>query len=145
MDALNSRYLSYVPLIDESSEYSQSAILLHAQAVGGQALLRVSEPMRWHAGQTHVVAYRDPEGKLVGPFSAAPGPDEYSVLADMPEPYPVITLKREPPHVYFGTSAQWSFPALITGVTPQGMENVSVSAEDYHPAVYDDDNASPSA
>jgi sulfur carrier protein ThiS len=145
MDALNSRYLSYVPLIDEGSEYSQSAILTHISTHEGRALLRVNEPLNWKDGEGYVVAYRNLEGVLVGPFKAEPGPDEYSLFAAIPEPYPVVTLKHEPPHVYFGTTAQWSFPALITGVTPQGLDAVNVTAENDHPAVYDDDDASPPA
>jgi len=145
MDALNSRYLSYVPLIDDDSEYSQSAILTHISTHEERALLRVTEPLNWQEGANHVVAYRNLEGMLVGPFTATPGPDEYSLFAEIPQPYPVITLKHEPPHVYFGTTTQWSFPALITGVTPQGLDAVNVTAENDHPAVYDDDDASPPA
>lgn len=144
MDALNSRYLSYVPLIDNIEGYGKSCILESITASGGQALLQVTEPMQWEEGTQHVVAYRNPEGKLVGPFNATPGPSPYHILAPIPTPWPVVTLKHEPPHVYFGPQDKWTFPALITGVTPNGREAVSVTAVNYSELIYlDDDNFAP--
>lgn len=142
LDALNSRYLSYVPLIADDPGYGQSAILEHIEADPAGALLHVSEPLQWADGQTHVIAYRRPDGTLAGPFAASAGIDEYSVRAAIPQPWPVVTLKQEPPHVYFGTTERWSFPALITEIRPNGTETVSVSAVNYDVRVYaDDDNA----
>ncbi len=144
MDALNSRYLSYVPLIDDIVGYGKSSILMSIAPSGDQALLQVTEPMVWEPGAQHVVAYRKPDGKLAGPFPAAPGPTSYHILAPVPAPWPVVTLKHEPPHVYFGPQDKWTFPALITGVTPSGRDAVSVSATNYSSLVYvDDDNFAP--
>lgn len=143
LDALNSRYLSYVPLIGDDPGYGQSAILTAIQASNGQALLTLSEPMVWEPAATHVIGYRKPDGTLAGPFLAQPGPDEYSVIAAIPQPWPVISLKQEPPHVYFGTVERWSFPALITEIRPNGIETVSVSAVNYDARVYADDNNAP--
>lgn len=144
MDALNSEYLSYVPLFDGIPGYGQSALLERIEAVGGGAMLHVSEPLKWEAGQSHVVAYRRPDGTLAGPWPAAPGIDDYSVIADVPQPWPVVTLKMEPPHVYFGTAERWAFPALITDIKPQGMESASVTATNYDVRVYADDDNFPS-
>lgn len=144
MDALNSRYWSYVPLIDDIKGYGKSCILVSITAAGGQALLQVTEPLQWEAGAQHVVAYRKPDGKLAGPFLASPGPTEYHILAPIPTPWPVVTLKHEPPHVYFGPQDKWTFPALITNVNPKGRDAVSVAAVNYSDQVYvDDDNAPP--
>lgn len=143
LDALNSEYLSYVPLVDDIPGYGKSAILEHIEPSGGQALLHVSEPMQWTEGANHVVAYRRLDGTIAGPFTTQPGPDDYTILADIPTPWPVINLKAEPPHVYFGTAEEWCFPALITEIRPDGQGGASVSAVNYHPAVYDDDNAIP--
>ncbi|WP_419204181.1 host specificity factor TipJ family phage tail protein [Bordetella trematum] len=144
MDALNSRYLSYVPLIGDDPGYGASAILKHIEPAGGQALLHVSEPVSWEPDAHHVVAYRRPDGTLAGPFSARPGDDEYVILADIPKPWPAVTLKQEPPHVYFGTVERWCFPALITGIRPSGMESAQVEAENYDPRVYASDDEQPS-
>ena len=143
LDALNSGYLSYVPLVDDIPGYGQSAILEHIEPVSGGALLHVSEPLSWQEAQSHVVGYRRPDGTVAGPFPASPGPDEFSLIADMPEPWPVVTLKHEPPHVYFGTVEKWTFPALITEISPTGLERVRVKATNYDARVYADDNNTP--
>jgi len=143
MDAFNSRYLSYVPLIDGDPGYGVSAILEHIEPSGDLALMHLSEPLEWIAGQDHVVAFRRPDGSLAGPFDATPGPDEYSVLADITEAWPVVTLKQEPPHVYFGTMERWCFPALIKNINPRGLAAADVEAENYDVRVYASDNAFP--
>lgn len=144
LDALNSGYMSYVPLYDDIPGYGQSAILEAIEPVAGGAMLHVSEPLKWEEGQSHVVGYRRPDGTLAGPWPATPGIDDYSVIANIPQPWPVVTLKMEPPHVYFGTAERWTFPALITDIKPQGLESVNVSATNYDVRVYaDDDNFPP--
>lgn len=145
MDALNSRYLSYVPLIDGDPGYGVSAILEHIEPSGGLALMHLSEPLGWTAGQDHVVAFRRPDGSLAGPFNANPGPDEYSVLANITEAWPVVTLNQEPPHIYFGTLERWCFPALIKNISPRGLAAVDVEAENYDVRVYASDNQFPPA
>jgi sulfur carrier protein ThiS len=144
LDALNSGYLSYVPLYDDLPGYGQSSILENISTDSGGALLHVSEPLVWESGASHVVGYRRPDGTIAGPYPASPGADEYSVIANIPQPWPVISLKQEPPHVYFGTAERWTFPALITQIAPQGIESVRVSAVNYDGRVYADDNNSPS-
>lgn len=143
LDSLNSDYLSYVPLVDDIPGYGKSAILEAIYQSGSLAVLQVSEPLTWEAGKTHVVAYRKPDGTLAGPFLAQPGADAFSILADIPQPWPVVTLKQEPPHVYFGTSTAWCFPALITDIRPGGNDGASVAAENYDGRVYASDNDFP--
>lgn len=142
LDALNSGYLSYVPLVDDIPGYGQSAILHSITASGDDALLRVSEPLVWADGESHVVAYRRPDGTVAGPFAATPGPDDCSVIVSIPLPWPVISLSQEPPHVYFGTTERWAFPALVTNIVP-GDGRVSVTAMNYDERVYADDNNAP--
>lgn len=145
LDALNSRYLSYVPIIQDVPGYGQSAILMDIQAHSGGALLALSEPLTWEPGQDHVVAYRDVDGRLVGPWAATPGPSEYQVVAPIPEPWPEVTLRHEPPHVYFGTTEKWTWPALVTRISPQPGGTASVEAVNYDQRVYLDDDNAPSA
>ena len=145
MDALNSRYLSFVPLIDGEPGYGKSAILEGIEPRGSQALLRISEPMDWEAGQTHVVAFRREDGTLAGPFAAQPGSDAYEIVADVPQPWPSVSLRQEPPHVYFGTLQTWCFPALITEIRPNGLESATVAAQNYDVRVYASDNENPPA
>lgn len=139
LDALNSQYLSYVPLLDDIPGYGKVAILEGIEA----DRITVSEPMEFEAGKSHVVAYRDENGETIGPFPCTQGPDEYTLLTEIPQPWPaVLPADREPTHVYFGTTERWSFPALITDISPQGPASVGVEAVNYDPRVYaDDDNA----
>ena len=137
LDALNSEYLSYVPLLDDVPGYGKVSIL---QAISADRIT-VSEPSVFEPGKTHVVAYRDQDGSAIGPFTATKGPDEYTILVAIPQPYPaVLPSNQEGTHIYFGTTERWNFPALITEITPSGPLEVSVSAVNYDVRVYADDN-----
>lgn len=145
MDALNSEYGGYVALFDDVPGYGQSALLQHIAPVSGGVILHVTEPLDWEEGKEHVVAYRRPDGTLAGPWPATQGPDEFSVVAPIPSGQrPVVSLKLELPHVYFGTAERWTFPALIKQISPNGMEAASVNAVNYDARIYaDDDNYPP--
>src|SRR5690554_5329458 len=140
LDALNSSYLSYVPLLDDIPGYGKVAILTSISA----DRITVSEPLEWEAGKNHVVAYRDENGDTVGPLPAPQGNDDYTVMVSIPQPWPVVMPSdREQTHLYFGTTDRWSFPALITEITPSGPLQVGVTATNYDERVYNDDNNSP--
>jgi hypothetical protein len=140
LDALNSQYLSYVPLLDDIPGYGKVAIL---ESISSDRIT-VSEPLEFEAGKTHVIAYREADGTTVGPFTANQGPDQYTVLVSIPQPWPsVLPSNQEPTHVYFGTTERWNFPALITEITPNGPLSASVAAVNYDERVYSDDNNAP--
>ncbi len=143
MDAFNSEYLSHVPLFDDEPGNAQMGLPVDIGPASGGALLRISEPLRWVAGAPHSVGYRTPEGKFVGPFVAAPGPDDFSIIADIPQPWPEVSLKQEPPHIYFGLTADWIKPALITDIQARGTNATEVTAANYDVRVYADDNNNP--
>lgn len=144
LDALNSEYLSYVPLLDDLPGYGQSALLTNVDVAGSNVILTVSEEIQWQDGQSHVVAYRRADGTLAGPWSATQGHDEYTIIASIPAAdRPTVSLKMELPHVYIGTTERWSFPALITEISPRGTDSVSVSAVNYDARIYADDNNQP--
>jgi len=139
LDALNSQYLSYVPLLDDIPGYGKVAILEGIEA----DRITVSEPLEFVAGKSHVVAYRDENGDTVGPFTATQGPDKHTILVSIPQPWPsVLPSNKEPTHIYFGTTERWHFPALITEISPSSPLEVGVTATNYDARVYaDDDNA----
>lgn len=143
MDALNSRYMSYVAIGIDVKGLGQSALLTKISAQGTNALLVVSEKLRWEEGEDHVVAYRAENGKLIGPFSAQRGAGDYEIIAEIPQPWPSVNLKQEPPHVYFGPVTRWIRPALVTAITPQSIDAVNVTATNYDVRVYADDNNNP--
>lgn len=140
LDALNSQYLSYVPLLDDIPGYGKVAILTGIQA----DRITVSEPLEWEDGKSHVIAYRDESGETIGPFPATQGPDDYTVLVSIPQPWPaVLPSDREQTHIYFGTTERWCFPALITEISPSGPLQVGVTATNYDERVYADDGSAP--
>ncbi|MCK0153849.1 host specificity factor TipJ family phage tail protein [Alcanivorax sp. S6407] len=147
LDGLNANYMSYVPILDDLPSYGQSSILLAIEYAGSSgALLTVSEPMDWSdSGASYVVAYRNPDGTVAGPWPATRGDDDYHIIADIPLPWPDLTARQEPPHVYFGTTERWAFKALITSVRPRGMLGASVTATNYDDRVYDYDDQTPPA
>ena len=142
LDALNSTYGGFVTLVGD-----QSAILEQISAApAGAARLHVTEPLRWKVGDTHVVAFRRPDGSIAGPWPATPGDDEYELFAPIPQnEWPLITLKQEPPHVYFGPENAWHWPALVRSVKPGSNDTCAVQAANYDPRLYEDDDSSPPA
>lgn len=143
LDALNSRYLSYCALVDDIPGYGQSALLVDWMPASEGGTLRVSEPLAWESGESHVVALRRPDGTMAGPFAATQGADEFeAVIADNLDFEPVTGGAIEPTHIAFGKLTTWSYPALITSIEPSGDE-VDVAAVNYDPRIYDDDDNSP--
>jgi hypothetical protein len=139
LDALNSNYLSYVPLLDDVPRYGKVAIL---QSISADRIT-VSEPLVYEAGVNYVVAYRDEAGDTVGPFPAAQGSNDREVLVSIPLPYPLVNPSdREPTHVYFGPVDRWNFPALITEISPRNQLEVAVTAINYDDRVYLSDDES---
>lgn len=145
LDAMNSRYLSYVPLFDTTPGRGQACLLRRiSDAGGGRARLVCTEPLEWEEGESHVVGYRSPDGRVHGPFSAERGSSEYEVIATLPQPWPAVSLKLELPHIYFGTEQRWAYPALISSIRPSGNEGrASVQAKNYAWQKYLDDNNEP--
>lgn len=140
-DALNSRYLSYCALSDDVPGYGQSAILIAYQAVTGGLQLTVTELLAWTGGASHVVALRRPDGTLCGPFAATRVDDYRLQMTGALDFTPVLGGAIEPTHVLFGTETTWSYPVLITEISPAG-DTVDVTAVNYDARVYaDDDNA----
>lgn len=141
LDALNSDYMGYVGLFG----YGRTGLLTGIRAgLGGAAILTSSEPVSWDEAGPYVVGYRAPDGSFVGPFTASVGATLYEIVAAIPSPWPSISLSQELPHLYFGPLSSFCFPALISGVSPRGDFEVSVTAVNYDPRIYAFDNAFPS-
>ncbi|MHB0805999.1 host specificity factor TipJ family phage tail protein [Stutzerimonas nitrititolerans] len=140
LDALNSRYLSYVPLQDDVPGYGQSALMLSYDS----GIIESSEPFDWSAGGAHVVGIRRPDGTLSGPY-AATRIDDYRLSIAGLDFEPDTSWSIEPPHLLFGPVNRWSYPALITSISPSGTDGASVEAVNYDPRVYTYDNATPPA
>lgn len=143
LDALNSRYLSFVALGDDVPGYSQSAILESITPVGGNLILVSSEPFNWSAPGAHVVGIRRRDGTLSGPHVATRIDDKRLTIAGPLDFEPDTTWQLEPPHLIFGPLDRWNYPALVTEVSPDGAAGASVTAVNYDVRVYADDDNSP--
>jgi len=140
MDALNSRYLSYCALADDVPGYGQSALMLSYDS----GIIESSEPLDWSSGGAHVVGIRRPDGTLAGPYTAT-RIDDYRLSVTGVDFVPDTSWSIEPPHILFGPVTRWSYPALITSISPSGTDGASVEAVNYAPEVYAYDDATPPA
>jgi hypothetical protein len=143
-DALNSRYLSYCALADDVPGYGQSSVLRAIAPASNGYVLTLSEPMGWQSGASHVIGLRRPDGTLCGPFPATKIDDYRATISGALDFDPITAASStEPTHALFGTSARWSYPVLITEITPQG-DSVDVTAANYDARIYADDDNEPS-
>ena len=142
MDALNSEYFSTAILGDDIPSYAQSAIMWSIAAQGaGQAMIQSSEMFKWTEGASHVVSWRKANGQIAGPFPCSKVSDFYLLATIGDEPFPTINGSQEPPHLLFGTTTNYGYPAIVTKVAPSGRMDIAVEAVNYTDAVYTYDNA----
>ena len=142
MDALNSEYFSTAVLGDDIPSYAQSGIMWSIQAQGtDKALIQSSEMFTWKEGASHVVSWRKANGKIAGPFPCSKVSDFYLLATIGAEPLPTINGKQEPPHLLFGTSTEYGYPAIVTKVAPSGRFDIAVEAVNYSANVYAYDDA----
>ena len=142
MDALNSEYWSTAVLGDDIPSYAQSAIMFGIQAQGtNQALIQSSEMFTWQDGASHVVSWRKANGQIAGPFPCTKVSDFYLLATIGSEPLQTINGTQEPPHLLFGTSTEYGYPAIVTKVAPSGRFDIAVEAVNYNSNVYAYDDA----
>ena len=142
MDALNSEYWSTAILADDIPTYAQSAIMWSIAAQGtGQALIQSSEMFAWTEGAAHVVSWRKANGQIAGPFPCSKVSDFYLLATIGAEPLPAINGSQEPPHLLFGTTTNYGYPAIVTKVAPSGKFDIAVEAVNYNANVYAYDDA----
>lgn len=136
LDGLVARYGDYVPLVPDVPDFGQSAIVVGVQ---GREITS-SEPLAWQDGRSHVIAWRNPNGSLSGPYAATRIDDNVLQVAGT-APMPTPTLAMEPPHLYFGTLEEWAFPAIVKAVRPKDENSVEVQCVNYDARIFaDDDN-----
>ena len=142
MDALNSEYFSTAVLGDDIPSYAQSGIMWSIQVQGtDKALIQSSEIFTWKDAAAHVVSWRKANGKIAGPFPCTKVSDFYLLATIGSEPLPTINGTQEPPHLLFGTSTEYGYPAIVTKVAPSGRFDIAVEAVNYTDSVYAYDNA----
>lgn len=141
LDALvsGSRYLSYCAVSDDVPSRSQSSLLVGYTSGNGMVLLESSEPLDWSKSGPYSVALRKPDGTVSGPYTAA-RVDDYRLTVPLIDFVPDVSWNIEPPHIMFGPVETWTYPVLITNISPQGVTGASVEAVCYDDRVYLSDN-----
>lgn len=134
LDALNSRYLSYVQVADDVPGYAQSAYMISYD----NGVIESSEAFDWSDPGPHYVYVRRQDGSSAGPYIATRIDDFHLSISGLDFP-PDTSLDREPPHLLFGIG----YKVLITSISPNGTDSASVEAMAYNEAVYLSDDQSP--
>ena len=148
LDALNSAYLDYVALGVATPGYGQSALVEsispNPYTIGQPATIESSEPLDWTRPGVYKVVLRRKDGTASGPYVAT-FVDEYTFTIPTLDFVPDLSGAIDtPPIIQFGHESTWCFPALITEVKPSGTRSCSVTAVNYDPRMYaDDDNFPP--
>lgn len=142
LDALNSAYFDYVALGVATPGYGQSAEVVGYTA-GPQVTLESSQPLDWTKVGTYKVVVRRLDGTASGPYVAT-RVDDYTFTIPSLDFVPNLSGNIDtPPIIQFGHESTWTFPALITDVSPSGTRTCSVKAVNYDPRMYLSDDAFP--
>jgi hypothetical protein len=134
LDALNSRYLSYVQVADDVPGYAQSAQMVSYD----DGVIESSEAFDWSDPGPHYLYVRRQDGSSAGPYVATQIDDFHLSISGLDFP-PDTSLDREPPHLLFGIG----YKVLITSISPSGTDSANVEAMAYDDRVYESDNLSP--
>ncbi len=92
--------------------------------------LTLSERVAFIEGETHVVAFNDEHGKLVGPFRVTEGYTEYEVVLDeeIGEFHISTNENRERTRFSFGTQDNWAQYARIISIKPRSQYRFTITA-----------------
>jgi hypothetical protein len=142
LDALNFEYLDRVTLTDDLPGTTISSLILGAEWSGDSVVLTTSEPLDWSVSAPRCLIRRH-DGTATGVLTPTQVSEfELSLPADAIDfdlliDDPVI----EPVRLLFGPSTRLGYDALIEEITPSADGRCSVSALQYDPSYYaDDDN-----
>lgn len=103
--------------------------------------LQSSEVLDRSAGGDHWIGVRKLDGTFSGPWPATKLDDQTVRVAQL-DFTPVIGGPLEQPHILFGPSSKWAYPALITSSDPANG-NVAMKAMPYDDRVYTYDDQLP--
>lgn len=139
---LNSSYKSYVGLGDSTPNYGQNAELV-GYVGGSPVTLVASKDLDWSQPGVHKVLVRRLDGTASGPYVATRVTDRAFTIPTL-DFVPAFRTPAMAPIIQFGHTDRWVYPALITEVKPKGTKTCSLSAVNYDPRVFaDDDNFPP--
>lgn len=140
MDALNSEYGDAIAVASdiftsqcgEIVSYSAPEVTLDFEPEFGSG--------------THYMAFRNRDGEMSGLYTVIATSNRDTVELTSPTSLdfvPVTDGSMDSTFCTFGNASEWGIRAICRRISPQGENNVNVTAEEYLAAVYQDDDNSP--
>lgn len=140
MDALNSEYGDAIAVASdiftsqcgEVVSYSAPEVTLDFEPEFGSG--------------AHYMAFRNRDGEMSGLYTviATSNPDTVELTSPTTLDFdPVTDGSMDSTFCTFGNANEWGIRAICRRISPQGENNVNVTAEEYVAAVYQDDDNSP--
>lgn len=143
MDALVFDDIDHITLADDIPNTTTSALITEAEPVGGNYLLTLSEEMDWSVTSPRAVIRRH-DGTVTSLFAPVNAGSQQVLVPASAIDFDIITdLSIEPARFLFGPSEQVGYPAMITEITPNQDGNCAVTATEYSPVFYEDDDNEP--
>lgn len=141
LDALVFDDIDHITLADDIPNTTTSALIMGVEAVGGNYLLTLSEEMDWSMTSPRAVIRRH-DGTVTSLFAPVNAGFQQVLVPASAIDFDIVTdLSIEPARFLFGPSEQVGYPAMITEITPNQDGNCAVTATEYSPVFYaDDDN-----
>lgn len=129
-------YGSLIAVGHDLPRWSQYGLLLEKEG----AVLTLSEPVSFTAGVTNVIAFRQRDGSVAGPFAVAPGEDSTHVqlVTDFGPGVFVMYSNEEPPVFLFGTESNWMKKAVVSNIEPGDESTVMITCYAYVDIFYGD-------
>lgn len=146
MDALVFDDIDHITLADDIPNTTSSALIMEVERVDSQYLLTLSEEMDWSMVAPRAVIRRH-DGTVTSLFEPKDAGFHQVLVPLTAIDFDIVTdLSIEPARFLFGPSEQVGYPAMITEITPNQDGSCAVTATEYSPVFYaDDDNYPPPA
>jgi hypothetical protein len=146
MDALVFDDIDHIILADDIPNTTSSALITDVEQLGNQYLLTISEEMDWSVAAPRAVIRRH-DGTVTSLFVPVMAGLHQVLVPLTAIDFDIVTdLSIEPARFLFGPSEQVGYPAMITEITPNQDGSCAVTATEYSPVFYaDDDNQPPEA
>ncbi|WP_268945314.1 host specificity factor TipJ family phage tail protein, partial [Pseudomonas lactis] len=146
MDALVFDDIDHITLADDIPNTTSSALIMEVEQIYSQYLLTLSEEMDWSMVAPRAVIRRH-DGTVTSLFEPKDAGFHQVLVPLTAIDFDIVTdLSIEPARLLFGPSEQVGYPAMITEITPNQDGSCAVTATEYSPVFYaDDDNYPPPA
>ncbi|MEG3637614.1 host specificity factor TipJ family phage tail protein [Magnetococcus sp. PR-3] len=131
MEGLIPTYGDLIAITHDVPEWGQSAEVVSVE----DNRLTLTEPLEWGEGVDHVVAIRNQDGSVSGPWPAQHGMKSNQVIVSELDFSLTVGAEAERTHIAFGTTTQWSLLARVLSIRPRG-ERVEIMAVGEHDTVH---------